>query len=108
MFSNPDPEINGYQVNDNNDDLTDSEDKNCINFGADAADSFINHKDFDLIVISHQLVPDGYEFPFYPKPTVFTVFSAANYCDYENNGAMLLINEKLNCEFQFIVSSERS
>lgn len=97
LWADPDPEINGYQA---------SERGTSFTFGSDAADSFLNANDFDLICRAHQVVPDGYEFPFYPKPTVVTIFSAPNYCDFENNGAMLKINEKLNCSFEFVLSPE--
>lgn len=104
LTSNPDPEINNYQISSVDHDYNNYD--SITDFGSEAVDSFLNNNDYDLIVRSHQVVPDGYEFPFYPKPTLVTVFSASNYNDYENNGAMLAINEKLNCSFQFVLSPE--
>ena len=73
-------------------------------FGPDVAESFLKQNDFDLICRAHQVVNDGFEFPFYPTQSVVTVFSAPNYCDeYQNKGAMLMISDELVCSFKFVV-----
>ena len=72
-------------------------------FGHDVARQFLDENDFDLICRAHQVVIDGYEFPFYPEQTVVTVFSAPNYCqEFGNKGAMLKITDGLACSFEFI------
>jgi len=72
-------------------------------YGPDIVDEFLNEHDFDLICRGHQVVSKGYEFPFEPKKTVLTVFSAPNYCEeFGNRGAMLVVDNQLRCQFSFI------
>ena len=81
----------------------DSERGTSFTFGPDVADQFLEKNDFDLICRAHQVVNDGFEFPFYPKQTVVTVFSAPNYCnEFGNKGAILLIDKELVCSFKFV------
>jgi serine/threonine-protein phosphatase PP1 catalytic subunit len=70
-------------------------------FGSDVTDEFLDKNDFDLICRAHQVVRDGFEFPFHPDQTVLTIFSASNYCgDYGNKAAMLKIDSSLTCAFE--------
>lgn len=72
-------------------------------FGEDVANAFLERHDYDLLCRAHQVVPRGFEFPFHPNTTVVTVFSAPDYCgEMGNTAAMLLVDEKLNCSFQFV------
>ncbi|KAH0789249.1 Serine/threonine protein phosphatase PP1 isozyme 3 [Histomonas meleagridis] len=96
VWADPSADYNGFQ---------ESERGTSYTFGADVANDFLDKYDFDLICRAHQVVPDGYEFPFYPQQTVVTVFSASNYCgEYGNKGAMLKIDAKLSCSFEFVES----
>ena len=80
-----------------------SERGTSFTFGPDVAEQFLNQNDYDLICRAHQVVNDGFEFPFYPDQTVVTVFSAPNYCgEFGNKGAMLLIDNNLVCSFKFV------
>ena len=46
---------------------------------------FLKKHDMDLIIRSHQVVEDGYEF--FAKRQMVTIFSAPNYCgDFDNSG----------------------
>jgi serine/threonine-protein phosphatase PP1 catalytic subunit len=75
-------------------------------FGQDAADRFLRQNDFDLVVRAHQVVKDGYEFPF-PSKTIVTIFSCPNYCgDSQNHGAMLFIGADLDCQFKVVYWNE--
>ncbi|EAY19344.1 Serine/threonine protein phosphatase PP1 isozyme 7, putative [Trichomonas vaginalis G3] len=72
-------------------------------FGSDIAEKFLSKNDFDLICRAHQVVDRGYEFPFTPKQSVLTVFSAPDYCEeFMNRGAMLKVDQDLRCTFEFV------
>ena len=80
-----------------------SERGTSFTFGPDVAQEFLDKNDFDLICRAHQVVNDGFEFPFYPEQTVVTVFSAPNYCnEFGNKGAMLMVSDELVCSFKFV------
>ncbi|KAG4095725.1 Metallo-dependent phosphatase [Neocallimastix lanati (nom. inval.)] len=50
---------------------------------------------------SHMVVEDGYEF--FGNRILVTVFSAPNYCgEFDNNGAVMHVNEDLLCSFEII------
>jgi serine/threonine-protein phosphatase PP1 catalytic subunit len=94
LWADPSPEHSGYM---------DSDRGTSYTFGRDVAQAFLERHDFDLICRSHQVVHNGYEFPFSPDQSVLTVFSAANYCgDFGNKGAMMTVNGNLRCSFSFI------
>jgi serine/threonine-protein phosphatase PP1 catalytic subunit len=72
-------------------------------FGLNIVTRFLKNHGFDLLCRAHQIVPYGFEFPFMPNQSVLTVFSAPNYCEeFENKGAMLMIDENLVCSFSFL------
>jgi serine/threonine-protein phosphatase PP1 catalytic subunit len=72
-------------------------------FGPKVTDEFLRRHGFELICRAHQVVPSGFEFPFRPNLSVLTIFSAPNYCEsYGNLGAMLTVNKKLKCSFEFV------
>jgi serine/threonine-protein phosphatase PP1 catalytic subunit len=80
-----------------------SERGTSFSFGYDVADAFLQKNDFDLVCRAHQVVDKGYDFPFAPKQTVLTVFSAPDYCEeFGNKGSMLKVDQDLRCTFQFI------
>ena len=63
--------------------------------------------DFDLMVRAHQVVEDGYEF--FGDRTLVTVFSAPNYCgEFDNDAAIMDINESLMCRFHQFTPVEAS
>jgi serine/threonine-protein phosphatase PP1 catalytic subunit len=71
-----------------------------VQFGAEPLDEFLKFFGFDFVCRAHQAVMNGYEFTFFPKQTVLTVFSAPNYCyQFDNNAAILKVDEKLFCTF---------
>ena len=50
---------------------------------------------------------DGFEF--FADQNLVTIFSAPNYCnEFDNDGAMLKIDEKLLCSFYKMVPAEKS
>jgi serine/threonine-protein phosphatase PP1 catalytic subunit len=49
---------------------------------------------------------DGYEF--FAKHRLVTIFSAPNYCnEFDNDGAMLKVNEDLVCSFYKLSPAEK-
>lgn len=60
------------------------------NFGEDATCKFVNTNKIYFIVRAHQCVKEG--FFWCHSNRVLTVFSAANYCDLGNKGAVLLLD----------------
>lgn len=53
-----------------------------------------------------QVVEDGYEF--FANRKLVTIFSAPNYCgEFDNNGAMMSINEALICSFQILKPADK-
>ena len=91
-MSDPDKDIAGWAENDRGVSFV---------FGADVVSSFNRKHDLDLIVRSHQVVEDGYEF--FAKRQLITVFSAPNYCgEFDNAGAMMSIDDSLMCSFKVL------
>jgi diadenosine tetraphosphatase ApaH/serine/threonine PP2A family protein phosphatase len=67
-------------------------------FGADVVDEFLDTNRLQLIVRSHECVPNGYETHF--DNTLLTVFSASNYLHCDNDGAYVVFEK--NCEAHVI------
>jgi serine/threonine-protein phosphatase PP1 catalytic subunit len=72
-------------------------------FGINAVETFLRNNDLDLIVRAHEAVEDGYDFPYYPRRDVVTVFSAPGYCGQSDmKGALLHVDALLNIEFSTV------
>jgi serine/threonine-protein phosphatase PP1 catalytic subunit len=94
LWADPNPAIEGYEA---------SERGTSYTFGPDVVRQFLAEHDFDLLCRAHQCVERGFEFPFTGEQTTLTVFSAPNYCgEYNNDGAMLKVDESLKCSFESI------
>lgn len=77
-------------------------------FGPAVVDKFLSDNDFDLFVRAHQVVEDGYEFFPADDRKLVTVFSAANYCgQFDNAGAMLIVDADMICSFHVMCPLER-
>lgn len=80
-----------------------SERETGFKFGPDATQNFLNKNDLDLVCRAHQFTESGCDFPFLPDRSVLTIFSAPDYySNMGNKGAMLMVDEDLNCKFSFI------
>lgn len=76
-------------------------------FGRKVLHEFMERYNFDLFVRAHQVVPAGFEFFPPGSRQLVTVFSAVNYCgQFDNAGAMLLIEEDLTCSFRVLRPEE--
>jgi serine/threonine-protein phosphatase PP1 catalytic subunit len=92
MWADPDPDVTQYM---------DNERGVSIVFGRDFTIKFLKNMDIDLICRAHQVVEEGYEF--FANRGLVTLFSAPNYCgEYDNNGAMMSVEQNLTCSFQII------
>lgn len=69
-----------------------------VTFNEKAVEDLCNKLDIDLISRSHQVVGDGYEF--FANRKLVTIFSAPGYMgDFDNEGAMMDVDETLMCKF---------
>lgn len=92
LWSDPNVEGNGWQENERGVSYV---------FGADVVNVFLDKMGLDLICRAHQVIEDGYEF--FADRSLVTVFSAPNYCgEFENNGAVMSVDENLMCSFQIL------
>lgn len=91
LWSDPDRDIHGWAENDRGVSFT---------FGSNIVKEFLAKHDLDLVCRAHQVVEDGYEF--FAQRQLVTVFSAPNYVDHDNAGAMMSVDESLMCSFQIL------
>ena len=92
LWSDPDDTVNGYGVNERG---------VSVVYNGKIVQKFLNDNDLDLICRAHQVVEEGYEF--FADRKLVTVFSAPNYCgEFDNAGAMMSVDENLNCSFQIL------
>jgi len=91
LWSDPDKDITGWAANDRRD---------CSStFGPDVISRFLKNNKLEIICRGHQVVEDGYEFSAERK--LVTLFSAPNWRgEFDNAGAMMLVDENLLCSFQ--------
>ena len=69
-----------------------------MTFNEKAVEDCCNKLDIDLISRAHQVVEDGYEF--FANRRLVTIFSAPGYMgDFDNDGAMMDVDETLMCKF---------
>ena len=67
-------------------------------FNETAVQKMCDKLDIDLISRAHQVVDDGYEF--FANRQLVTIFSAPGYMgDFDNEGAMMDVDETLMCKF---------
>ena len=87
-----------------------SERGTSVEFGADVVEAFLKKNKFDLLCRAHEMVMDGFEFPFGENKCCCTVFSAPNYCGtMRNAGAVMKVSDKMEVSvdyFEPIVDDE--
>ena len=95
LWSDPD------QDNSNNKDWGENDRGVSVTFSENVLEKFLENNDLDLFCRAHQVVEEGYEF--FGDKKLVTVFSAPNYCgEFDNNGAIMLVDENLMCSFKII------
>ncbi len=96
LWSDPDINCDGWGPNDRG---------VSVVFNENVLKKFLEKNDLDLICRAHQVVEEGYEF--FGDRELVTVFSAPNYCgEFDNAGAMMVIDENLMCSFKVIKSKD--
>ena len=94
LWSDPQSQCNGWGKNDRG---------VSVVFNEKVLSKFLQKNDMDLVCRAHQVVEEGYEF--FGDRQLVTVFSAPNYCgEFDNAGAMMVIDENLMCCFKIIKS----
>ncbi|OHS92838.1 Serine/threonine protein phosphatase alpha-1 isoform [Tritrichomonas foetus] len=93
LWSDPDPKANTWGKNNRG---------TGVVFGLKQYLDFKRKFGIDIMVRGHQVIEDGYNFPFGEKNGLLTIFSAPNYCGLENDGKALRIKKNLVCTFQTI------
>eukprot|EP00756_Hemistasia_phaeocysticola_P052812 Hpha_TRINITY_DN28108_c0_g1::TRINITY_DN28108_c0_g1_i1::g.103246::m.103246/K06269/PPP1C; serine/threonine-protein phosphatase PP1 catalytic subunit len=69
-------------------------------FGPDVVENFLQQYNLDLIVRSHEVVEDGFEF--FAERKLVTLFTASRHSGAENAGAVMNIDASLLCSFQVL------
>lgn len=92
LWSDPDPDCKGWGPNERG---------VSVVFNEKVLKKFLDKNEMDLVCRAHQVVEEGYEF--FGDRQLVTVFSAPNYCgEFDNAGAMMVIDENLMCSFKII------
>jgi serine/threonine-protein phosphatase PP1 catalytic subunit len=65
-------------------------------FGAKALMKFLTHFKLELLVRAHEVVPDGFAWPFGHAMPLVTIFSATD-SEGHNAASVLLVDERLTC-----------
>jgi serine/threonine-protein phosphatase PP1 catalytic subunit len=70
-------------------------------FSSKVLEYFLEKNELDLLCRAHQVVEEGYEF--FGEQSLVTIFSAPNYLgEFDNNGAVMQIDNELLCSFQIL------
>ncbi|CAG5126577.1 unnamed protein product [Candidula unifasciata] len=89
----PDPKAKGWHFNEAR--------GTSYTFGPDTVQQFLEKNDLDIVCRAHDVTQDGYKF--FGKRQLVTVFSAPNYAGvYDNSGAIMTVNEDLECAFKIL------
>ena len=87
-----DPDVNCVGWNDNDCGVS-------FKFGPDVVHRFLEKSGFELVCRSSSVVEGGYEY--FAGGKLVTIFSATNYCgEFCNAGAIMNVDERMNCSFQ--------
>ena len=98
LWADPEENTTGWGENDRGVSCT---------FNEKVLKNFLEKNDLDLLCRAHQVVEEGYEF--FGNRQLVTVFSAPNYCgEFDNNGAIMDVDEDLMCSFKVIKGENKS
>ena len=93
LWSDPDKNAMGWGGNERGVSVT---------FNENIVEKMVEDLDIDLVCRVHQVVEKGYDF--FANKKLVTVFSAPNYCgQFDNAGAMMLVDENLVCGFKILI-----
>ena len=98
LWSDPDKNVDGWGNNERGVSVT---------FNEKVVEEIVDKLDIDLVCRAHQVVENGYDF--FADKKLVTVFSAPNYCNqFDNAGAMMLVDENLMCGFKILVARKKN
>ena len=98
LWSDPDRNVQGWGGNERGVSVT---------FNEKTVEDIVEKLDIDLVCRAHQVVENGYEF--FADKKLVTVFSAPNYCNqFDNHGAMMLVDENLMCGFKILMARKKN
>ena len=98
LWSDPDRNVQGWGGNERGVSVT---------FNEKTVEDIVDKLDIDLVCRAHQVVENGYEF--FADKKLVTVFSAPNYCNqFDNAGAMMLVDENLMCGFKILIAKKKN
>ena len=98
LWSDPDRNVQGWGGNERGVSVT---------FNEKTVEDIVDKLDIDLVCRAHQVVENGYEF--FADKKLVTVFSAPNYCNqFDNAGAMMLVDENLMCGFKILMARKKN
>ena len=98
LWSDPDRNVQGWGSNERGVSVT---------FNKKTVEDIVEKLDIDLVCRAHQVVENGYEF--FADKKLVTVFSAPNYCNqFDNHGAMMLVDENLMCGFKILIARKKN
>ena len=98
LWSDPDRNVQGWGGNERGVSVT---------FNEKTVEDIVDKLDIDLVCRAHQVVENGYEF--FADKKLVTVFSAPNYCNqFDNAGAMMLVDENLMCGFKVLIARKKN
>ena len=98
LWSDPDRNVQGWGGNERGVSVT---------FDEKTVENIVDKLDIDLVCRAHQVVENGYEF--FANKKLVTVFSAPNYCNqFDNAGAMMLVDENLMCGFKILIARKKN
>ena len=98
LWSDPDRNAQGWGGNERGVSVT---------FNEKTVEDIVQKLDIDLVCRAHQVVENGYEF--FADKKLVTVFSAPNYCNqFDNAGAMMLVDENLMCGFKVLIARKKN
>ena len=98
LWADPSAEIDGFEP---------SKRGTSYLFGLDVVEKFLGDHEYDLLCRAHQVIQEGFEFPFYPEQRAITIFSAPDYCGLGNKGAMLRVDESMSCNLLSILPDNK-
>ena len=78
LWTDPDPKVSEFGP---------SERGETFVFGLKPLEQFLADNNLEMLIRGHQVAPDGYNYPFYPKENIMTIFSCSSNDDDEPNKA---------------------
>jgi serine/threonine-protein phosphatase PP1 catalytic subunit len=99
LWSDPDFGISGWEPNPKG---------RSYCFGLDEAHHFLDRINHEVLVRSHQMITDGFQFPFEPDRSVVSIFSAPDTgSDGEAIAGVMVVSETLECSFPILRPMDR-